>query len=92
MLRLRRTDRIPAEREMTDLLTLAAKHVPPAQIWVNPDCGLKTRKWDEVRPALAELRRQTGAGRHAAGFLSYEAGYALDQALSGCASTGRPSR
>lgn len=47
--------RIPAEREMTDLLTLAAKHVPPAQIWVNPDCGLKTRKWDEVRPALVAM-------------------------------------
>ncbi|HEV2597418.1 5-methyltetrahydropteroyltriglutamate--homocysteine S-methyltransferase [Sphingopyxis sp.] len=47
--------RIPAEREMTDLLTLAAKHVPPAQLWVNPDCGLKTRKWDEVRPALIAM-------------------------------------
>lgn len=47
--------RIPAEREMTDLLTLAARHVPPAQIWVNPDCGLKTRKWDEVRPALVAM-------------------------------------
>jgi len=47
--------RIPAEREMTDMLTLAAKHVPPTQIWVNPDCGLKTRKWDEVRPALVAM-------------------------------------
>lgn len=47
--------RIPAEREMTDLLTLAGKHLPPRQIWVNPDCGLKTRKWDEVRPALTAM-------------------------------------
>ncbi len=47
--------RIPAEREMTDLLTLAGKHLPPQQIWVNPDCGLKTRKWDEVRPALVAM-------------------------------------
>ena len=47
--------RIPAEREMTDLLTLAGKHLPPQQIWVNPDCGLKTRKWDEVRPALIAM-------------------------------------
>ena len=47
--------RIPAEREMTDLLTLAGKHLPPQQIWVNPDCGLKTRKWDEVRPALTAM-------------------------------------
>ncbi|MGV1681828.1 5-methyltetrahydropteroyltriglutamate--homocysteine S-methyltransferase [Sphingopyxis sp. NJF-3] len=47
--------RIPAEREMTDLLTLACKHISPEQIWVNPDCGLKTRKWDEVRPALIAM-------------------------------------
>jgi 5-methyltetrahydropteroyltriglutamate--homocysteine methyltransferase len=47
--------RIPATSEMTDLLTLAAKHLPPQQIWVNPDCGLKTRKWDEVRPALVAM-------------------------------------
>jgi 5-methyltetrahydropteroyltriglutamate--homocysteine methyltransferase len=47
--------RIPAEREMTDLLALAGKHLPAPQIWVNPDCGLKTRKWDEVRPALEAM-------------------------------------
>src|SRR3546814_730608 len=47
--------RIPAEREMTDLLALAGKQLPPAQIWVNPDCGLKTRQWDEVRPALIAM-------------------------------------
>lgn len=47
--------RIPATSEMTDLLALARKHLPAAQIWVNPDCGLKTRKWDEVRPALVAM-------------------------------------
>ncbi|MDZ3831239.1 MAG: 5-methyltetrahydropteroyltriglutamate--homocysteine S-methyltransferase [Sphingopyxis sp.] len=47
--------RIPATQEMTDLLTLAGRHVPASQIWVNPDCGLKTRKWDEVRPALEAM-------------------------------------
>src|SRR3546814_7675926 len=47
--------RIPAEREMTDLLALAGKQLPPEQIWVNPDCGLKTRQWDEVRPALIAM-------------------------------------
>ena len=26
-----------------------------AQIWINPDCGLKTRKWEEVRPALVNM-------------------------------------
>ncbi|SNS78152.1 5-methyltetrahydropteroyltriglutamate--homocysteine S-methyltransferase [Sphingopyxis indica] len=47
--------RIPATSEMTGLLTLAGRHVPAAQLWVNPDCGLKTRKWDEVRPALVAM-------------------------------------
>ncbi|ALH80974.1 5-methyltetrahydropteroyltriglutamate--homocysteine S-methyltransferase [Sphingopyxis macrogoltabida] len=47
--------RIPAVSEMADLLTLAGKHVPSQQIWVNPDCGLKTRKWEEVRPALIAM-------------------------------------
>ena len=31
------------------------EHLSPDQIWVNPDCGLKTRKWAEVRPALANM-------------------------------------
>src|SRR3546814_17148503 len=44
--------RIPAEREMTDLLALAGNQLPPAQTWVIPDCGLKTPQRDEVRPAL----------------------------------------
>jgi 5-methyltetrahydropteroyltriglutamate--homocysteine methyltransferase len=29
--------------------------VPAERLWVNPDCGLKTRAWDEVRPGLAHL-------------------------------------
>jgi len=47
--------RIPAEAEMVDLLSLAGKRLPVEQLWVNPDCGLKTRKWDEVRPALIAM-------------------------------------
>ncbi|WCM26909.1 5-methyltetrahydropteroyltriglutamate--homocysteine S-methyltransferase [Sphingomonas sp. QA11] len=47
--------RIPAEAEMTELLTLAGKRLPAEQLWVNPDCGLKTRKWEEVRPALIAM-------------------------------------
>lgn len=47
--------RIPAEAEMTGLLTLAGKRLPAEQLWVNPDCGLKTRKWEEVRPALIAM-------------------------------------
>jgi 5-methyltetrahydropteroyltriglutamate--homocysteine methyltransferase len=29
--------------------------LPPERIWINPDCGLKTRKWDEVIPALTNM-------------------------------------
>jgi 5-methyltetrahydropteroyltriglutamate--homocysteine methyltransferase len=47
--------RIPATAEMTGLLAKATKRLSADQIWVNPDCGLKTRAWDEVRPALVNM-------------------------------------
>src|ERR1700748_2347642 len=39
--------RVPAVDEMAALLQAATKRLPPDQLWVNPDCGLKTRKWPE---------------------------------------------
>jgi len=47
--------RCPPVGEMTALLAKAKERLAPDQIWVNPDCGLKTRKWDEVRPALINM-------------------------------------
>ena len=47
--------RVPEVDEMAGLLRLARARLADWQIWVNPDCGLKTRKWEEVRPALANL-------------------------------------
>jgi 5-methyltetrahydropteroyltriglutamate--homocysteine methyltransferase len=47
--------RVPATEEMSKLLNKARERLSPDQIWVNPDCGLKTRKWDEVRPALVNM-------------------------------------
>jgi 5-methyltetrahydropteroyltriglutamate--homocysteine methyltransferase len=47
--------RIPTEEEMESLLKKASAVLAPAQLWVNPDCGLKTRRWEEVRPALAAM-------------------------------------
>lgn len=47
--------RVPSTEEMVELLQKAGQHLAPDQIWVNPDCGLKTRKWDEVRPALVNM-------------------------------------
>lgn len=47
--------RVPGEDEIADLLEHALKVLRPEQLWVNPDCGLKTRKWQEVEPALAAM-------------------------------------
>ena len=47
--------RVPDIGEMTGLLALARKRLNDTQIWINPDCGLKTRKWEEVRPALVNM-------------------------------------
>jgi 5-methyltetrahydropteroyltriglutamate--homocysteine methyltransferase len=47
--------RIPTRHEMAELLRLALAVLAPEQLWVNPDCGLKTRRWEEVRPALLEM-------------------------------------
>ncbi len=47
--------RVPSAEEMTGLLEKAEKVIPADQLWVNPDCGLKTRGWAEVEPALIHL-------------------------------------
>ena len=58
--------RVPDAAEMTELLTLARKRLQDWQIWVNPDCGLKTRSWEEVRPALVNLVAAAKQLRHLA--------------------------
>ncbi|MDB5734945.1 MAG: 5-methyltetrahydropteroyltriglutamate--homocysteine S-methyltransferase [Alphaproteobacteria bacterium] len=47
--------RVPSQAEMEDLLEKALKVLSPQQLWVNPDCGLKTRGWAEVKPALIAM-------------------------------------
>jgi len=47
--------RVPNVEEMTALLRKAASVLQPEQLWVNPDCGLKTRGWTEVRAALVAM-------------------------------------
>lgn len=47
--------RIPEMREMLELLEKACKVIDPAQLWVNPDCGLKTRTWPETMTALKRM-------------------------------------
>jgi 5-methyltetrahydropteroyltriglutamate--homocysteine methyltransferase len=57
--------RVPTTSEMIRLMQKAAKVIPPENLWVNPDCGLKTRAWPETLAALrnmvdaaCELRKQ----------------------------------
>jgi 5-methyltetrahydropteroyltriglutamate--homocysteine methyltransferase len=46
---------VPAAEAMAQLLRKAADVVPPANLWVNPDCGLKTRRWPETEAALRNM-------------------------------------
>jgi 5-methyltetrahydropteroyltriglutamate--homocysteine methyltransferase len=47
--------RVPDGDEMRALVDRAREVVPAAQLWVNPDCGLKTRQWPETRAALETM-------------------------------------
>jgi 5-methyltetrahydropteroyltriglutamate--homocysteine methyltransferase len=47
--------RVPTVEEILELLQEAARVLRPEQLWVNPDCGLKTRTWDEVDPSLRNM-------------------------------------
>ena len=51
--------RVPTPDEIERRLEAALAVLPPERLWVNPDCGLKTRRWDEVRPALAAMVEAT---------------------------------
>ena len=46
---------IPTESHMVELMKKAAGRIPAERLWVNPDCGLKTRQWTEVLPALSHM-------------------------------------
>jgi len=47
--------RVPDASEMANLLRKAAKRIPAQRLWVNPDCGLKTRGWPETEAALIHM-------------------------------------
>lgn len=47
--------RVPDAKEMASLLRKAARRVPVERLWVNPDCGLKTRGWAEAEAALVHM-------------------------------------
>ena len=47
--------RVPSTKEINELLNKALQYIPPERLWVNPDCGLKTRGWGEVEQALSNM-------------------------------------
>lgn len=47
--------RVPSKEEMIELLRKAQNVIPASQLWVNPDCGLKTRHWEETEKALIAM-------------------------------------
>jgi 5-methyltetrahydropteroyltriglutamate--homocysteine methyltransferase len=46
---------IPTQEHIVGLMRKAAERIPAERLWVNPDCGLKTRQWEEVIPALTNM-------------------------------------
>lgn len=46
---------VPTVQDMVDVLARAARKLPVKHLWVNPDCGLKTRRWAETEAALARM-------------------------------------
>jgi 5-methyltetrahydropteroyltriglutamate--homocysteine methyltransferase len=73
--------RCPTVDEIRNLLKKATKRLDPNQIWVNPDCGLKTRTWDEVRPALINMVEAARQARSSAGLVSLDGSIHCLQAL-----------
>ncbi|WP_423817091.1 hypothetical protein [Rothia nasimurium] len=54
---------VPSADEVQALLTTALEHIPTRQLWVNPDCGLKTRAYKETKASIESLVAATEAVR-----------------------------
>ncbi len=59
--------RVPSVEEVSDLIEIALGSIPERQVWVNPDCGLKTRGYDETVQSLTNVLEATRAARAKAG-------------------------
>lgn len=55
--------RIPSVEEITKQIISLLEVLPKEQLWINPDCGLKTRKWEEVKPSLKNMVEATKSVR-----------------------------
>jgi 5-methyltetrahydropteroyltriglutamate--homocysteine methyltransferase len=60
------TPNIPNQEHIVQLMRKAAERIPAERLWVNPDCGLKTRAWEEVIPALKNMVAAAKTLRNAA--------------------------
>jgi 5-methyltetrahydropteroyltriglutamate--homocysteine methyltransferase len=58
--------RVPSVEEVSELLDIALASIPERQVWVNPDCGLKTRGYDETVQSLTNILVATRAAREKA--------------------------
>jgi len=47
--------RIPSKEEIVEQIKAILEVLPAEKVWINPDCGLKTRKWEEVKPSLKNM-------------------------------------
>ncbi len=47
--------RVPSKEEMIKQINTILEVLPAKKVWINPDCGLKTRKWKEVKPSLKNM-------------------------------------
>lgn len=56
--------RVPTKDEIVALLNKAADVLPVRNLWVNPDCGLKTRRWPETEQALKNRVEAAQTARH----------------------------
>ena len=59
--------RVPTEADIEGLLDIALESIPDQLLWVNPDCGLKTRRYEEVVPALTDMVAAARAEREKLG-------------------------
>ena len=58
---------MPSVEEVSDLIEIALGSIPERQVWVNPDCGLKTRGYDETVESLRNVLAATRAAREKVG-------------------------
>jgi 5-methyltetrahydropteroyltriglutamate--homocysteine methyltransferase len=47
--------RVPSVKELNEQILSLTEVLPIERLWINPDCGLKTRRWEEVKPALINM-------------------------------------